>query len=139
MPEKFAVSQHSQAPTGELTSPLLFLSSEELGWEGLIARAYHEPMQFEGLTAPDPDMPHIPLVLFTGGAMYIERRPVNGAWQGSLIRPEDLILQPDGNLPPGELRWKNLTSEPTQTLHLHLSKDLLRAPSRRLRTMIPLI
>ncbi len=126
MTEKFAVSQHParKAPASELTSPQLFLSSEELGWEGLVARAYHEPMQFEGLTAPDPDMPHIPLVLFTGGAMYIERRPVNGAWQGSLIRPEDLILQPDGNI-PGELRWKNLTSEPTQTLHLHLSKDLL--------------
>jgi len=124
MAEKFAVSQHPKTPASDLTIPQLFLSSEEMGWKGLVARAYHEPMQFEGLTTPDPDMPHIPLVLFTGGAMYIERRPANGSWQGSLIRPEDLILQPDGNI-PGELRWQSLTSEPTQTLHLHLSKELL--------------
>ena len=31
-----------------LTAPLLFLSSEEAGWDGLLVRAYHEPMELEG-------------------------------------------------------------------------------------------
>lgn len=126
MAEKFAISRHTslKAPADESAAPILFLSSEEIGWEGLVVRAYHEPMQFEGLIESDTGMPHIPLVLFVGGAMYMERRPVNGSWKGKLIRSEDLILLPDGSM-PGELRWKGLTSEPTQTLHLHLSKDLL--------------
>ncbi|MBA2284097.1 MAG: helix-turn-helix transcriptional regulator [Ktedonobacteraceae bacterium] len=126
MTGKFVVSQNASlhASADELTSPLLLLSSEEAGWEGLVARAYHEPMQFEGVVESGTAMAHIPLVLFTGGAMYMEQRPVNGCWKGRLIRPEDLILSPDGSV-PGELRWKGLTPEPTQTFHLHLSKDLL--------------
>lgn len=125
MTKKFAVSQHTslKVPSDELTSPMLFLSSEEIGWEGLVARAYHEPLHFDGLIESDTDMPHIPLVLFIGGAMYMEWRPVNGSWKRRLIRSEDLILLPDGSV-PSELRWKGLTCEPMQTLHLHLSKDL---------------
>src|SRR5215472_6428159 len=126
MTEKFAVSRHTsmKALSDEPASRIPFLSSEDIGWEGLVVRAYHEPMEFEGLIAPDIDMPHISLGLLTGGAMYIERRPVNGSWKGRLFRPEDLILMPDGS-GPRELRWKGLTSESIQTLHLYLSKDLL--------------
>ena len=126
MTENLAVSQRIslKAPSDESASPILFLSSEEIGWDGLVARAYHEPMQFEGVIESATSIPHIPLVLFAGGAMYLEQRPVNGSWKGRLIRSEDLILLPDGSA-PSELRWKGLTSEPTQTLHLHLSKDLL--------------
>ncbi|EFH82669.1 AraC family transcriptional regulator [Ktedonobacter racemifer] len=125
MAEKFAVSRRTSLPaySDEPTPPILFLSSEEMGWDGLVARAYHEPMQFEGLIESDPDLPHIPLVLFAGGAMYMERRSVNGPWKGGIIRAEDLMLAPDGSV-SSELRWNGLTSEPTQTLHLHLSKDL---------------
>ncbi|MDQ2888371.1 MAG: AraC family transcriptional regulator [Chloroflexota bacterium] len=124
MAEKFARHISTQASANKTASPVLFLSSDEIGWEGLVARAYHEPGQFEGLLAPDTDMAHISLVLFAGGAMYMEQRPVNGAWKGALIHPEDLILAPGGSS-SGELRWKGLTSDPTQTLHLHLSKELL--------------
>ncbi len=124
MTEKFAQYTSMKALTDEPASPILFLSSEEIGWEGLVARAYHEPMEFEGLIAPDTDMPHISLVLLTGGAMYMERRPVNGSWKGGIISPEELILMPGASV-PSELRWKGLTSKPMQTLHLYLSNDLL--------------
>lgn len=124
MTEKFAQYTSMKALPDEPASPILFLSSEEIGWEGLVARAYHEPMEFEGLIAPDTDMPHISLVLLTGGAMYMERRPVNGSWKGGIIRPEELILMPGASV-PSELRWNGLTSKPMQTLHLYLSKDLL--------------
>lgn len=104
--------------------PVLFLSSDEIGWEGLTARAYHEPTEFEGVTAPTTDPSHIPLILFAGGSMYLEHRPINGSWKGRVIHPNDLILTPTES-EPGELRWKGLTAQPMQTLHLGLSKELL--------------
>ncbi|HET8845815.1 MAG TPA: helix-turn-helix domain-containing protein, partial [Ktedonobacteraceae bacterium] len=69
-------------------------------------------------------MPHVSLVMLTGGPMYMEQRPANGSWKGYLVHPEELILAP-GSSTTGELRWKGLTSALMQTLHLHLSKELL--------------
>ncbi len=33
----------TRASTGQLTAPLLYLSSTEAGWEGLVAQAFYEP------------------------------------------------------------------------------------------------
>ena len=124
MTEQVAVSQETSmsALQNQPASPLLYLSSAEAGWEGLLAQAFHEPMELEGwLTTPLPD---ISLVLFAGGAMRLEQRPAHGAWNGQYFRQGDLILRPGGG-PPYEVRWKSLTAAPTQTLHLHLSQDLL--------------
>ncbi len=49
---------------------------------------------------------------------------MGGSWQTHHLRQGDLMLTPNES-PPSELRWKCLTVEPTQTLHLHLSTDLL--------------
>ncbi|MBA2677197.1 MAG: hypothetical protein H0U76_02185, partial [Ktedonobacteraceae bacterium] len=124
MTEKFAQRVFDWVDADEPVAPVLFLSSEKIGWEGLVARAYHEPEEFEGFLAPDNDAPHIPLVLLTGGAMYMEQRPINGSWRGKLIRSEDLMLLPGGSI-GSELRWKGTGSEAMQTLHIHLNKDLL--------------
>ena len=131
MAEPFAVSQDI-SPKAEPAHPVLLLSSEQAGWEGLVVRAFHEPREFEGVIAPDTDMPHIPLVLFVGGAMYMEGRLVDGSWKGTLIRPDDLMLLPNAPLAFGELRWKGLTPASTQTLHLHLSKELLARTAEEL-------
>lgn len=138
MTEKFSVSQRTSltAHPDELTSPVLFLSSEEIGWDGLVVRAFHEPVQFEGSIESDPDISYVPLVLFAGGAMYMEWRPVNGSWKGGVMRAEDLMLHPYGGV-PSELRWKGLTSEPTQTLHLHLNKNLLERTAEELADYDP--
>ena len=109
-------------PDNELSVPHLFLSSEEIGWEGLVAEAFHEPMELEGWISPS--LPDLSLVLLSGGAMYMERRSLNGPWRGGLLRPGDLILIPGGN-EPSEARWSTLSGEPMQTLHLHLDSDLL--------------
>jgi AraC family transcriptional regulator len=103
-------------------SPVLYLSSADAGWEGLVAQAFHEPMELEGwLTPATPD---ISLILFTGGAMRMERRHAQGPWKGlHIVRQGDLNLRP-GEGTSYELRWKCLSSVPTQTLHLRLSKDL---------------
>ena len=124
MTEQLTVAQWISTRTlkNTPTSPLLYLSSAEECWEELVAQAFHEPMELEGWITPA--LADISLVLFSGGAMHIEQRRANGPWKGMNIRQGDLILRP-GVSTSYEMRWKGLTSVPTQTLHLYLSKDLL--------------
>lgn len=105
----------------ELTTPLLFLSSEDAGWDGLLVRAYHEPMELEGWI--DPVVPEIALVLLTSGKMLMEHQRSNGSWQGLSMRQGDLTLKPGGSV-ISEVRWRSLSAEPMQTLHIHLNSDL---------------
>jgi len=105
----------------ELTSPLLFLSSEGAGWEYLAVCAYHEPMELEGWV--DPVVPEIVLVLLTSGTMLMEQRRVNGSWKALPTHQGDISLKPGGSV-TNELRWRSLSSEPMQTLHMHLNYDL---------------
>lgn len=106
-----------------LTEPLLSLSSIPLGWDGLIVQAFHEPAELEGWriqATPEPS-----LVLFTGGAMHIERKLAEGSWKGGDIHPGELVLN-WGVDSAYEVRWTSLSSIPTQTLHLQMSRDLVR-------------
>jgi AraC family transcriptional regulator len=120
-----AISQQQTERTlhHKITTPLLYLSSAEAGWEGVKAQAFHEPMELEGwITPTDPD---VSLVLFTGGTMRIEQRYTNGPWQARNIHQGDLILRSGANHMPNEVRWRGLSTAPTQTLHLNLSQDLV--------------
>ncbi len=122
MTEPLIVSQQTstRAPGGTLTSPLLYLSSEEASWEELVVQAFHEPMELEGWIRPAT--PDIALILFTGGAMRLEQRHPHGPWKALSLHQGDLILRPGT---PYEVRWKSLSSLPTHTLHVRLSKGLL--------------
>ncbi len=124
MTEQFAISQSAsiKAHEGASAIPLLFRTSEESNWEGLVVRAFHEPGELEGWI--DPVAPDTSLVLVTQGAMYMEQRLLNGPWRGQHIRQGDLFLKPGGS-GPYELRWRSLSPEPLQTLHLHLNAHLL--------------
>lgn len=124
MTEPLIVSQltSQRAPKGTLTSPFLYLSSKEAGWEGLVAQAFHEPMELEGWISPV--MPDISLVLFAGGALHVESRHVNGPWEARCLHQGDLNLRSGVDM-NYEMRWKALSSVPTHTLHMCLSKDLL--------------
>ncbi len=53
----------------------------------------------------------------------MESRYANGPWKMLRVRQEDLILRP-GAETVREVRWESLSSVPTRTLHLRLSKDL---------------
>lgn len=123
MAEQLTASQQTaqRALHSKLTSPLLYLSSEGAGWEGLVAQAFHEPMELEGWMTPV--MPDISLILFAGGAMRLEQRHVNGPWKAWYLRQGDLNLRSGVDM-NYEVRWKALSSVPTRTLHLRLSKDL---------------
>src|SRR5438045_3913282 len=122
MKEPLIVSpQTSASVLGDtLTSPLLYLSSEEAGWEDLVVQAFHEPSEFEGWMTPD--VPEIVLMLFVGGALRLERRHLHGPWQALSLHHGDLILRPRTCY---EVHWKSLSSVPSQTLYVHLSQDLL--------------
>jgi AraC family transcriptional regulator len=122
MTEPLVVSQQTStsAPGGTLISPLLYLSSEEAGWEDLVVQAFYEPRELEGLMRTAT--PDITLILFTGGPMRLEQRHVHGPWKTLSIHQGDLILRPGT---PYEVRWKSLSSVPTHTLHVRLGRDLL--------------
>ncbi|GHO45716.1 AraC family transcriptional regulator [Ktedonospora formicarum] len=129
MNEPSAISQQTptRASTNQLTSPLLYLSSTEAGWEGLVAQAFYEPLEYEPMERADvvtPATQNISLVLFTGGTMSMALRYTHGPWQELHLHHKDLILSSDEDT-PSEARWKILSSVPARTFHLHLSRDLL--------------
>src|SRR4051794_762592 len=111
MIEQSTVSQPqlARAHNGTLVAPLLYLSSAGAGWEGLVAQAFHEPMELEGWISPA--MPDISLILFAGGAMRMAQRRPDSQWQAVDIRHGDLILR-SGTRTSYEVRWKSLTAAP---------------------------
>ncbi|MBO0795484.1 MAG: hypothetical protein J2P36_31720, partial [Ktedonobacteraceae bacterium] len=102
-----------------ITVPVL--SSWSAGWQGVVVREFHEPMEVESVLLPA--VPDIHLVLVTQGAMDFESRAVNGSWEAVSVHEGDLFLTPGGG-DPYELRWHSQSHEPIQALHLHLSADL---------------
>jgi AraC family transcriptional regulator len=132
MSEKFVVSP--QEAQHELEVPVLFLSSEKIGWEGLIARAYHEPRELEGwIAVSEPD---ISLIMFAGGPMLMGQRHLNGNWRETRMGQGDLALRPGGGA-AYEMRWKGLSDEPMQTLHVQLDKDLVLRTAHELTDFDP--
>lgn len=137
MIEQSMVLRHTiaeRAIQDRLTAPLLFLSSEDAGWEGLLVRAYHEPMELEGWFAPV--VPEIGLVLLTSGKMLIEQLHSNGSWRGLPLSQGDLLLQPANSMFP-EVRWRSLSAEPMQTLQIHLDSELFARTSAEITDRDP--
>ncbi len=123
MTEQLIVPQQlsPRALQDTLTAPLLYLSSAKAGWEGLTAQAFHGPVELESWMTPTK--PDISLTLFAGGPLRMELRHANGPWKGLNVRQGDLTLR-TGSGTSTEVRWKCLSSAPTQSLHLYLSQDL---------------
>ena len=115
-------AQSGSVRNGKLAAPLLYLSSVEAGWEGLVAQAYHEPIELESWISPAT--PDISLILFSGGAMRLAQRHPNGPWRALDIYQGDLILRSPART-SYEVRWKSHSASPAHTLHLHLSYDLV--------------
>lgn len=122
MTEQLALSQQAALNVLKNTdaTPLLYLSSADAGWEGLEAEAFREPAQLEGWMTPERS--DIALILLTGGAMRVEQRHTQGPWKAFSLHQGDLVLSSVGV--PHELCKKSLSRQPTQTLHLYLSKNL---------------
>jgi AraC family transcriptional regulator len=123
MTEHVTASQESMMSgcPSESVFPQLLLSSEQAGWEDLVVRAYQKPEKIEHWI--DPVASEITLVLHLSGTMLLEQRRRNGSWKTQLIRQGDLILKP-AERGPLEVRWKRLSSQPLQTLHLSLTHEM---------------
>lgn len=106
----------------KIAEPMLYLSSEDAGWDDLSVEAFYEPRELEGwLQLPTST---ISLVLFTGGPLHVEYRQKAGSWSGTTLHHGELTLSA-GRTQPEEVRWKSLSSIPTHTLHLHLRRELV--------------
>lgn len=121
IPNSYPPAFHTR--TSPPSSLLPYLSSPEVGWGGLVAKAVHEVREMEGWMLPAHS--DISLTLFTGGAMHVEWREVHahGSWRGLDVRAGDLVLRVGH--PPYELRWRSLSTVPTLTFNLHLRWDVL--------------
>jgi AraC family transcriptional regulator len=136
MTEHVSASQETMMSVrhSERIFPQPFLSSEKAGWEELTVRAYQKPGEIERWI--DPVVPEIALVLQISGTMLLEQRRSNGSWKTQLIRQGDLILKPAGVVTK-EVRWKSLSSQPMQTLHLSLNHDLFSRTAQQVTERDP--
>jgi AraC family transcriptional regulator len=100
----------------------------------VVVREFHEPGEVESVLLPA--VPDIHLALVTQGAMQFESRELDGSWNAVPIHADDLFLTPGGG-EPYELRWRSLSSEPIQALHLHLSAELFARSAEQLADRDP--
>ncbi|GHO90533.1 AraC family transcriptional regulator [Reticulibacter mediterranei] len=119
--------------TTEIYIPTLpILSSVPMGWEGMIAQIYNEPVEVESATIPA--VSDLSLIMVTHGAVSLETRDGGSysSWRASHISVGDWFLLPGGTAV--EFRWrdKDLSSGPLQTLRLHLSTDLIQRIAEQL-------
>lgn len=112
----------TSVPPNELTGPQLYLSSAQVGWEGLSVQVFHEPNEMESWHAPATR--EITLMALIEGGVYVERRQTHDPWKGEVMRSGDLSLRWEGE-PAYEARWWSLSSLPLQTLYLSLSRELV--------------
>ncbi len=113
-----------RSPTTPPPSLLPYLSSSEVGWDGLLAQAFHELREVDGHIWPGET--DITLTLITGGAMQWDMREIHAhsSWDGVHLRPGDFILGAGTNV-PYEMRWRCTSPAPTYSFTLHLSRGLL--------------
>ncbi|HTK06147.1 MAG TPA: AraC family transcriptional regulator [Ktedonobacteraceae bacterium] len=102
------------------TNPIY--SSLQAGWDGVVVRIYNEPEDVESIIFPA--VPDVSLVMITQGVLTLESRDVGSSWETFRVCKGDWFLTPPGGS-PYELRYRSLSSEPVQTLHVHVNTDLI--------------
>src|SRR5258708_36806856 len=136
MADQVVPSQQAQARSlADTVDALhLYLLSRQAGWEGLVVEAFLEPTQLQGWwpqSATD-----LKLSLFAGGPLCMDQHYEDGPRTTLVVREGELVLRP-GLDAPYEVSWKALTSTPTRTLHVHLSRDLLSRTAEELTNCDP--
>lgn len=106
----------------QISVPLLYLSSEELGWDDLTVRAYHEPTTISHWR--DEVLPDVCMVMISRGSMLLEVQHEDGSWRGRRVKEGDMFLRPAGSV-PREVRWNSTSDAPMETIHILLRSDVL--------------
>jgi AraC family transcriptional regulator len=117
------LQQPAKVDHSQLTAPLLYLSSAGCDWDNVNVYAYHEPTTIANWV--DPAIPEITLILLTRGAMLMEQQRPDGTWHQWAVRQGDIFLKPAYTITK-PTDWKSLSTEPMETVHVHLNQDLLR-------------
>lgn len=96
------------------------LCSGKLGWQTILARIYRDPVEAaQFATAQSPDLL---VVLVTSGAYTIESRK-GRFWQRANYHPGSIGVTAPGNI--SMLRWRADPGQQLESLHIHLSADLI--------------
>ncbi|WP_204056489.1 helix-turn-helix domain-containing protein [Microbispora corallina] len=103
------------------------LCSGELGWQTMLARTYVDPPRVEQFsTAQSSDLL---IVLVTSGTYAIESRK-GRRWRQANYYPGSVGVTSPDNV--SVLRWQSTSAQRLESLHLHLSADLLKQISEAL-------
>lgn len=93
----------------------------------MLARAYRDPSQAEQFTTAQSG--DLLVVLVTSGTCTIESRK-GRHWQQANYHPGSVGVTVPGNV--SVLRWQATSAQPLESLHMHLSADLLDEVSSEL-------
>lgn len=124
------IQREARSLADTLDAPLLYLSSSQAGWEGLVAEAFLEPTQLHGWR--DKPTPNLTLTLFAGGPLHIDAQYKDGPRATVILHDGEFNLKPGMVTPYDEVGWKSLSWMPTRTLRLRLSNDLLSRTAEEL-------
>lgn len=105
---------------GESLPASRFADSAELGWRGVLARAYVDPPQTDGFTTTPTD--DLLICVTLRGTYKVECQRPKG-WSWAIYRPGAVGLTAPGTA--SSLRWKSALSGPLHSLHIHLGRDNL--------------
>jgi AraC family transcriptional regulator len=109
-------------PSPRLAEPQLYLSSLDAGWDDLCVEAFHEPAELDCWLQPVTAA--VSLILFTGGPLHVEQRQPDGSWRGQTFHHGQFMLN-SGRSRPLEVRWRSVSTVPTETVHLELPRELV--------------
>jgi AraC family transcriptional regulator len=96
-------------------------SSRELGWTTVLVDTYVDPYTVDEFCRPPT--PDLLLVAVTKGAYVLESKK-GGAWQRATCRPGSVSATAPGTA--STLRWHADHPQRMESLHVHLSEQLLR-------------
>ena len=103
------------------TSRLVFCSRLEVGWTSLVVRRVVDAPVVEDVLFPPVDTQR--LVLTTSGRKSIESYS-DGRWRRSTSATGDVGMTAPSL--PMRLRWRSMSDEPVETLHVYLPGEALR-------------
>ncbi|MEV4759363.1 AraC family transcriptional regulator [Micromonospora sp. NPDC049559] len=96
------------------------ISSDGLGWRTLLARSYRDPARTEAFsTAQSPDL----LVVFVVSGTYVIESRKGRFWRRATYGPGAVGVTAPGNV--SVLRWHSTSTQPLESLHVHLAAELL--------------
>jgi AraC family transcriptional regulator len=104
----------------------LLAASRGRSWKDLLVQIFSRQHVQETVLVPSVPEPLIVWVL--SGTAIVEEREIGGNWEANRITAGDFFLTTSPT--PYELRWKTVTPQPFQVMHLYLGLPILERASR---------